>query len=254
MSELRFRAGDIIFKEGDESTGVAQISAGEVEVVRQIGTAQIVLGRVGPGEFVGEMGVIERRPRSATVRAVGDVTLHMLSRDTFLERIAGDKDMALSALLRLSERLHAMDDRVVSGGGTATLARPAAVRQAEDPVTIYGDSGALEGVIPPEGIRVTEFPFHVGRRPSSSEQPAAAPVSLQVEDHRPYRLSRLHFSIVRSDSGFGVSDMVSTLGTEVNGEYLGETFAKGRTELRSGENRVVAGGVDSPYVFRVVVG
>lgn len=253
MSELRFRAGDIIFSEGDESTGVAQISAGEVEVLRRRGPGQIVLGRVGPGEFVGEMGVFERRPRSATVRAVGEVTLHMLSRETFLERIAGDRDMALSALLRLSERLHAMDDRIVAGG-TATLEREGVPLQVERLVTIYGDFGALEGMISPDGIRVTEFPFHVGRLPNSNEQPAAAPVALQVEDHRPYRLSRLHFSIVRSNDGFGVSDMVSTLGTEVNGEFLGETFAKGRTGLREGENRVVAGGEDSPYVFRVVVG
>jgi hypothetical protein len=79
-------------------------------------------------------------------------------------------------------------------------------------------------------------------------------VALQLDDHRPYRLSRLHFSIVRSGDGFAVSDLLSTLGTEVNGEYLGETFAKARATLRRGENRVVAGGVDSPYAFKVVVG
>jgi CRP-like cAMP-binding protein len=253
MSELRFRAGDLIFREGDESTGVAQISSGEVEVVRTIGSGEVVLGRIGPGEFVGEMGVIERRPRSATVRAVGDVIVHMLSRDVFLERISGDRDMALSALLRLSERLHAMDDRVASSA-TTVRELPAAPRASEQPVTIYGASETLVGVIPEDGIRVTEFPFHVGRRPGSAEQPAAAPVALQIGDQRPYRLSRLHFSVVRTDRGVAISDLVSTLGTEVNGEYLGETFAKARTELRPGDNRVVAGGLDSPYVFRIVVG
>jgi CRP/FNR family cyclic AMP-dependent transcriptional regulator len=253
MTELRFRAGEVIFREGDESTGVAQITSGEVEVVRMLGGTSIVLGRAGRGEFVGEMGVIERRPRSATVRALTEVTLHMLPRELFIERIAADRNLALSALLRLSERLHAMDDRVAGQAAPASgeAEQPA---QHELPVTLYAASELLAGLVPPEGIRISSFPFHVGRRPGGQEPPPAATVALQIEDHRPYRLSRLHFSVVRADEGFAVSDLTSTLGTEVNGEFLGETFAKARAALREGENRVVAGGVDSPFVFRIVVG
>jgi CRP-like cAMP-binding protein len=252
MSELRFQAGDEIFCEGDESSEVAQITAGEVEVVRRVGEGQVVLGRAGAGEFVGEMGVIERRRRSATVRAVGDVTLHMLPRDEFMERIASNKELALTALVRLSERLHAMDDRVASlGAATADQPEP---EPSEEPVVIYGDSAALAGIVPSEGIRISTFPFHVGRRPVGDEPPAAASVALQIDDHRPYRLSRLHFSVLRNGGGFGIGDLVSTLGTEVNGEYLGETFAKARAPLNQGDNRVVAGGVDSPYIFRITVG
>ncbi|HMR32555.1 MAG TPA: cyclic nucleotide-binding domain-containing protein [Geminicoccaceae bacterium] len=251
MTELRFRDGEVIFREGDDSSLVGQVVTGEVEVVREVGDRVIVLGRIAEGQLVGEMGALERRQRSATVRAVGDVTLRMLSREAFLERISSDKDMALSALLRLSERLHAMDDRLAS----AVVERPAPEREpAETPVTLYGDSQPLEHVVPREGIRIASFPFHVGRRPSGHEQPAAAPVALMIDDRRPYRLSRLHFSILRSGDGYAVGDVLSTLGTEVNGEYLGETFSKARAGLRKGTNRVVAGGVDSPYVFRVVVG
>jgi hypothetical protein len=253
MSELSFRDGEVIFQQGEESDRVAQIVAGAAEVVRRSGASDVVLGRIRAGEFVGEMGVIERRPRSATVRAIGETTAHMLDREAFLERIAADKDMAFNALLRLSERLHAMNDRLAPGAVAAP--RPATVpAEAELPITLYGDSDALRGVVPPEGIRISSFPFHVGRRPANREQQPTVPVALQVEDQRPYRLSRLHFSIVRSGEGFAVSDLVSTLGTEVNGEYLGETFAKARARLHPGDNRVVAGGVDSPYVFRVVVG
>lgn len=252
MTELRFRAGEVIFREGDESTGVAQITSGEVEVVRTVGATSIVLGRAGAGEFVGEMGVIEGRPRAATVRALSDVIVHMLPRELFLERIAADRDLALSALLRLSERLHAMDERVAAGQPLAAAAEQPS--PSELPVTLYAASELLAGTVPREGIRIASFPFHVGRRPGEQEAPAGAPVALQIDDHRPYRLSRLHFSIVRTDDGFAVSDLTSTLGTEVNGEYLGESFAKGRAALRHGDNRVVAGGVDSPFAFRIVVG
>lgn len=253
MSELFFRDGEVIFRQGDESTSVAQIVSGEAEVVRRTGTTEIVLGRIRAGEFVGEMGVIERRPRSATVRAVGAATAHMLGRDAFLERISEDKDLAFSALLRLSARLHAMNDRLAGGVQEEPQAQ-ATPSEAELPITVYGASPELKGAVPPQGIRVSSFPFHVGRRPGSREQPPAAPVALQIDDRRPYRLSRLHFSIVRSGDGYAVSDLLSTLGTEVNGEYLGETFSKARAPLHRGDNRVIAGGVDSPYAFRVVVG
>jgi CRP-like cAMP-binding protein len=255
MTEMRYRQGEVIFAEGDESVTVAQVTSGEIEILRRIGGGEaIVLGRVGPGEFVGEMGAIEQRPRSATARAASDVTLHMLSREAFLERIANDPDLAYSALLRLSERLHAMDDRVAQGG-VATMPRKAPLpAPAELPVTLYGDSASLDGAVPRAGIRIASFPFHVGRKVGSNEQPPAAPVALQIEDHRPYRLSRLHFSVERTGDGFAISDILSTLGTEVNGEYLGETFAKARAALNKGDNRVVAGGLDSPYVFRIVVG
>ncbi|MFO1070959.1 MAG: cyclic nucleotide-binding domain-containing protein [Geminicoccaceae bacterium] len=254
MTEMRYRQGEVIFAEGDESATVAQVTSGEIEIVRRIGSGSIVLGRVGPGEFVGEMGAIERRPRSATARAASDVTVHMLSREAFLERIAQDPDLAYGALLRLSERLHAMDDRVAQGGIAPAERKAPTPAPAELPVTLFGDSASLDGIVPRSGIRIASFPFHVGRKVGSHEQPPAAPVALQIEDRRPYRLSRLHFSIERTGDGFAVSDILSTLGTEVNGEYLGETFAKARTGLQKGDNRVVAGGLDSPYVFRIVVG
>lgn len=252
MTEQRFRDGEVVFREGEESSVVAQVVSGEVEVIREVGERVVVLGRIGAGQLVGEMGALERRQRSATVRAAGEVVLRMLTREAFLERISADKDMAMSALLRLSERLHAMDDRLAAVG---VLDRPAQeIEPAELPVTLYADSEALADAVPREGIRVASFPFHVGRRPSPHEQPAAAPVALMIDDRRPYRLSRLHFSILRSGEGYAVGDVLSTLGTQVNGEYVGETFSKARASLQEGANRVVAGGVDSPYVFRVVVG
>ena len=46
----------------------------------------------------------------------------------------------------------------------------------------------------------------------------------------------------------------STLGTVVNGEAVGEQFPRSEAPLRRGENLVVAGGTDSPFAFRLVVG
>ena len=56
---------------------------GEVEVVRELDDESVVIGVVRAGEFVGEMGVIEGRDRSATVRASGDLSIELIDKDDF---------------------------------------------------------------------------------------------------------------------------------------------------------------------------
>jgi hypothetical protein len=51
-----------------------------------------------------------------------------------------------------------------------------------------------------------------------------------------------------------VRDLCSTLGTIVNGEPIGDHFRGDDAPLRAGENEVIAGGVDSPFVFSVFIG
>jgi hypothetical protein len=83
---------------------------------------------------------------------------------------------------------------------------------------------------------------------------APAEADLQLRDVRPYRLSRLHFSIQEMGSGdIIVRDLGSTLGTRVNDDQLGVDFPKDFVALREGSNTVVAGGPQSPFVFEVVV-
>jgi pSer/pThr/pTyr-binding forkhead associated (FHA) protein len=66
-------------------------------------------------------------------------------------------------------------------------------------------------------------------------------------------LSRYHFAIEKCNGGYQVRDLRSTLGTIVNGEPIGDHFGGDDALLRAGENEVIAGGVDSPFVFSVSV-
>jgi hypothetical protein len=75
-----FNQGDILLRQGDPSDCVFRINSGTVEILREVGDITIVLGSVFAGQFVGEMGVIEKRPRSATARAITEVEAEQLSR------------------------------------------------------------------------------------------------------------------------------------------------------------------------------
>jgi pSer/pThr/pTyr-binding forkhead associated (FHA) protein len=74
-----------------------------------------------------------------------------------------------------------------------------------------------------------------------------------LDDPGPFRLSRNHFMIEQRDQGYQVRDLRSTLGTIVNGKPIGGDFGTDDVVLRLGENEVIAGGVDSPFVFSVSI-
>src|SRR6516165_12272332 len=78
--------------------------------------------------------------------------------------------------------------------------------------------------------------------------------NLKLDDTVPFRLSRNHFMIEKRDGNYYVRDLCSTLGTIVNGEPIGDHFRGDDAPLRAGENEVIAGGVDSPFVFSVFIG
>ena len=229
MGEVRFEPGEVVFHEGEPSRTVLLIEDGEVEVAKAAGTSEVLLGTVGPGEFVGEMGVIEGRPRSATVRARSPVRGEMLERRLFLERVSRDPRLAFGALLRLSERLHAADkrlaDAVASSPDETHAAAPADAGPAVagDRIVLFAASEALAGQVPGEGIVINRLPFVVGRQPAANEGRRGAAVQLELEDTAPYRLSRRHFAVVAGAEGLVVRDDHSTLGTVMNDTNLGNS-------------------------------
>ena len=82
---VRFRAGDVIFREGDPSGDLYRIEAGEVRL--EVHTTDVdtdgVLGYVGPGAYLGEVGLLAGSPRSASAYAETDVRAERLSSESF---------------------------------------------------------------------------------------------------------------------------------------------------------------------------
>jgi hypothetical protein len=58
--------------------------------------------------------------------------------------------------------------------------------------------------------------------------------------------------IEKRDGNCYVRELRSTLGTIVNGEPIGDHFRGDDAPLRAGENEVIAGSVESPFVFSVL--
>ena len=109
-----FAEGQVLFREGDPADDVFRLLSGAVEILRELDGDPILLGKVGAGQFIGEMGVIENRPRSATARAASEVEVEILTPTEFLDQIASSPQAARELIQRLSQRLREADDRIVN--------------------------------------------------------------------------------------------------------------------------------------------
>jgi CRP/FNR family transcriptional regulator, cyclic AMP receptor protein len=80
---LRFASGEIVFREGDQGDALYVLARGEVEVVVGAdGTGPVLATLATPAAF-GEMSLIDREVRSATVRARGECVALQLTAENF---------------------------------------------------------------------------------------------------------------------------------------------------------------------------
>jgi hypothetical protein len=199
------------------------------------------------------MGVLEGRPRSATVVAITDATVDVFDRDEFLSDVSRDSGMAFDLLVRLSARLSGVDRAFAAAAG-GPEGREAADTPSGPALRLTAASSRLNGVLRREGVAIGRLPYTVGRAVAAGEGRPTVEVDLMLADQRPYRLSRAHFWIADDHGGLHVRDLGSMLGTEVNGEAIGHDFRTDEAPLHQGENRIVAGGAGSPFAFTLFVG
>ena len=253
----RFEAGETLFRQGDPSDFALLIVSGSVDVLREVGDDAVVLGTVREGEFVGEMGVLEGRRRSATVRAAAPVEVELIERQAFLERVSDDPELARKLLVRMSARLRNVDDTLAglyaheSEEARGDLV-PAPARAATS-IMLGAGTDRARFFVGADLMPITKLPFTVGRKPSDDEAPAIIAPDLAIPEPPPYRLSRAHFSVIAQGGQIVVRDLGSTLGTIVNDQPLGRDFPVESAPLHTGENTIVAGGRGSPFVFAVTV-
>src|SRR5438270_413216 len=113
MIRTHFAEGQILFREGDPADAVLRLLSGTVDILRELDGNPILLGKVDAGQYIGEMGVIENRPRSATARTASEVQAEILTATEFLDQIASSPRTARELIRRLSQRLREADDRIV---------------------------------------------------------------------------------------------------------------------------------------------
>ncbi len=104
--DLEVPAGKVLTRQGDTGREFFVLMDGQVEVVRD----GEVLNTSGPGDFIGEISILEDMPRTATVTAKTPVRLFVLTAQSFRSFVEQQPDVENKVLRTLARRLAAMSD------------------------------------------------------------------------------------------------------------------------------------------------
>jgi CRP/FNR family transcriptional regulator, cyclic AMP receptor protein len=118
IEKLELQTGETLFSEGDEGDYVCFIVFGSLEVVK-LTTWQnftTVIATLNEGYCIGEMALIDNAPRSATIRAVENTQLAILTQKAFDVMIQSEPELGVNILKgvaqTLSDNLRATTDRL----------------------------------------------------------------------------------------------------------------------------------------------
>ena len=113
---VRLKADEVLFLASDPGDGCYRIDEGllKVSMMSRTGTERI-LSFMGPGSIVGELSMIDGRPRSAAVVAVRDATLSFLSRSAFEAFAQRQPEIYKSLVTLLATRLRETDTVIAAG-------------------------------------------------------------------------------------------------------------------------------------------
>jgi CRP/FNR family cyclic AMP-dependent transcriptional regulator len=116
----KYRKSEVIFEQGSTGSEMYLIHSGRVLLsVRQNETREVPLVVLNPGDFFGEMALVDDSPRSATASAEEDDTeLIVMDRTRFLFMVRQQPEFALSLMHTLCRRLRDMDKRLPTEGSS----------------------------------------------------------------------------------------------------------------------------------------
>ncbi|MBI2864433.1 MAG: Crp/Fnr family transcriptional regulator [Chloroflexi bacterium] len=113
MRPRAFRRDEIIFHKGDEGRAMYIIRSGRVRIFMTTEEEQeISVAILGPGDFFGELAILDDKPRSASAIAMEHCEVLSLSRDDFLASLREHVEIATAIMAVLSARLRQADEQI----------------------------------------------------------------------------------------------------------------------------------------------
>lgn len=100
-----YRNGDLIVRQGESGDCMYVIQSGRVEVLHEKDGKAVRLGVLGEGDTFGEIAILERVARSATVRALGEARVLTVDKRTLLRRVHEDPSLVFHIVQGMARRI-----------------------------------------------------------------------------------------------------------------------------------------------------
>ncbi len=268
-----FTKNSVIIREGSKGTTGYIVNTGKVEVSVLKDGKKCVLAVLGKGQIFGEMGLIEDKPRSATVIALENTTLVKIQRKTFADNFSKNPAVILPIVRTLLERLRTAskmvnttckkcslklqqsgDDKEVEPTTSHSAKKVTLTQKEEDNihVTLKGLNTISNNELHGKPMEIKEFPFRVGRitpKDGEIDKDVLANNHFCIrEENVPYYVSENHFLIDKVDGSIVVVDRGSRNGLYLNGKHIKDSCI-----LDMEDNQLIVGSAYSPFVFDINV-
>jgi CRP/FNR family cyclic AMP-dependent transcriptional regulator len=103
----------IVITEGDESNSLYVIMSGKVKVYLSADDGkEVILNIQGPGEYFGELAVMDAGPRSASIMTLERSQFSIISKDDFQEFLSRNPSIALRLMQAMARRIRALSETV----------------------------------------------------------------------------------------------------------------------------------------------
>lgn len=158
-----FPRGTVLFREGDPGRQMFVVQEGRVSISMRAGDVEKILTTLGPGEFFGEMAILNHKPRSATATCVDDARLLVVDAQTFEAMIRSNAEIAVRMIQKLATRLEEANGQIEN----------LLLSDASSRVVHHLALAAERGEATPAGrrvaIRASELAAHVGVKAEAAQ-------------------------------------------------------------------------------------
>src|SRR5437773_4287367 len=106
VDQVNYQAGETIFHEHDRGDALYVLEEGSVRIwVMDEDVTEVTLAELKPGDFFGELAVLDRGERSSSAKALTDTHLHKLSSDAFQEFLIEHPDASIDVICEIAQRM-----------------------------------------------------------------------------------------------------------------------------------------------------
>ncbi len=107
-----YQKSDVILSEEESGNSMFFIVEGSVKVLRSYDEKEIIISHLGPGDFFGEMAILDGMGRSATVISLENSKVFILQRNEFLDLLNSHSEVSINLLRELSIRLRNATNKI----------------------------------------------------------------------------------------------------------------------------------------------